>query len=103
MNSRWPQRPSIDDAGGPVETSAPASPRTRATPDEITVYLWEVYQRRPIKKDRGGDFSWKDPAAAKRMGKTLQAYVIVGMDADFREPSITPARRWTPPASNGRS
>jgi hypothetical protein len=38
-----------------------------------------------VKKDRGGDFSWKDPAAANRMGKTLQAYVIVGMDADFRE------------------
>jgi hypothetical protein len=76
--------PSMDDAA-PVETPAPASPRTRATPDQVSVYLWEVYQRQPVKKDRGGDFSWKDPAAANRMGKTLQAYVIVGMDADFRE------------------
>ena len=66
---------------------APAPPRTRANPaaDEINEYLWEVYQRQPAKKDRGGDFTWKDPAAANRMGKTLQAYVIVGMDADFRE------------------
>jgi hypothetical protein len=76
--------PSMDDAT-PVEAPALSSPRTRATPDEINVYLWEVYQRQPVKKDRGGDFSWKDPAAANRMGKTLQAYVIVGMDADFRE------------------
>ena len=52
---------------------------------EIDDYLWEVYLRQPAKRDRGGDFSWKDPAAAKRMGKTLQAYVVIGMDADFRE------------------
>ena len=60
---------------------------SRANPlaDEINQYLWEVYQRQPAKKDRGGDFTWKDPAAANRMGKTLQAYVIIGMDADFRE------------------
>ncbi len=59
--------------------------RARIRADEIDQYLWEVYQRQPAKKDRGGDFTWKDPAAANRMGKTLQAYVIVGMDADFRE------------------
>jgi hypothetical protein len=59
--------------------------RSLALPNDIDAYLWEVYQRQPVKKDRGGDFSWKDPAAAKRMGKTLQAYVILGMDADFRE------------------
>jgi hypothetical protein len=67
-----------------VEAPAPrATPRR--TPDDVDSYLWEVYQRQPVKQDRGGDFTWKDPAAAKRMGKTLQAYVIVGMDADFRE------------------
>ena len=59
------------------------------TPDEVNAYLWEVYQRQPTKKDRGGDFTWKDPAAAKRVGKTLQAYVILGMDADLRELALS--------------
>src|SRR5687768_1579509 len=45
--------PSMDDAA-PIEAPAPASPRTRATPDQVSVYLWEVYQRQPVKKDRGG-------------------------------------------------
>src|SRR5262249_46934659 len=53
--------------------------------DEIDDYLWEVYQRQPIKKDSTGDFSWKDPAAAKRMGLSLEDYVIGGMDVKFRE------------------
>lgn len=53
--------------------------------DEIDDYLWEVYQRAPIKKDSSGDFTWKDPAAAKRMGLSLQDYVIGGMDPGFRE------------------
>lgn len=66
-----------------VDEQAP--PARRAAPDDINDYLWEVYQRQPVKQDRGGDFTWKDPAAAKRMGKTLQAYVIAGMDTDFRE------------------
>ena len=70
------------------EPSKAAPPRARRdrTMDQIDAYLWEVYQRQPTKKDRDGDFTWKDPAAAKRMGKTLQAYVIIGMDADLREP-----------------
>src|SRR5262245_53955210 len=29
----------------------------------IDDYLWEVYQRAPIKKDSTGDFTWKDPTA----------------------------------------
>jgi hypothetical protein len=53
--------------------------------EEIDRYLWEVYQRKPNKVDSSGDFSWKDPAAAKHMGKTMPEYVIGGMDADFRE------------------
>ena len=53
--------------------------------DEVDEYLWEVYQRVPIKKDGGGDFTWKDPAAAKRVNMSLQDYVIRGMDRDFRE------------------
>ena len=53
--------------------------------DEVDDYLWEVYQRVPTKKDGAGDFTWKDPAAAKRVGMTLQDYVIGGMDPEFRE------------------
>jgi hypothetical protein len=51
----------------------------------IDDYLWEVYQRAPIKKDSTGDFTWKDPTAANRMGLSLQDYVIGGMDPAFRE------------------
>jgi hypothetical protein len=53
--------------------------------DPVDRYLWEVYQRKPIKSDSTGDFTWKDPAAAKRLGVSLKAYVINGMDPDFRE------------------
>jgi hypothetical protein len=53
--------------------------------DEVDQYLWEVYQRKPVKSDNSGDFTWKDPAAAKRRGISLKAYVIDGMDPDFRE------------------
>jgi hypothetical protein len=77
--------PPIDDAQPERPIGRPTPPRARVTLDEVVEYLWEVYQRQPTKKDRGGDFTWKDPAAANRMGKTLQAYVIAGMDADFRE------------------
>jgi hypothetical protein len=60
-------------------------PRTASVMNEVDDYLWEVYQRQPVKKDSTGDFSWKDPAAAKRMGLALQDYVIGGMDPEFRE------------------
>jgi hypothetical protein len=53
--------------------------------DEVSQYLWEVYQRLSTKKDGSGDFTWKDPAAAKRAGMSLPKYVISGMDPDFRE------------------
>jgi hypothetical protein len=61
-------------------------PRRRGTAmDEVDAYLWDVYQRMPIKKDGTGDFTWKDQAAAKRMGVSLADYVISGMDPEFRE------------------
>jgi len=61
-------------------------PRKRGTAmDEVDAYLWDVYQRMPIKKDGTGDFTWKDQAAAKRMGISLADYVIGGMDPEFRE------------------
>ena len=53
--------------------------------DEVDDYLWEVYQRQPVKRDSSGDFTWKDPASAKRMGLSLADYVIGGMDPKFRE------------------
>ena len=78
--------PIVDDESAAVDMpSIEPAPSARPTENEVNAYLWEVYQRQPVKRDRGGDFSWKDPAAANRMGKTLQAYVIAGMDADFRE------------------
>jgi len=63
-----------------------AIPKRNAGPmTEVDEYLWEVYQREPVKKDGAGDFTWKDPAAAKRVGKSMPDYVIGGMDRDFRE------------------
>ncbi|MGP0091678.1 MAG: hypothetical protein ACLPKB_17200 [Xanthobacteraceae bacterium] len=53
--------------------------------DEVEQYLWEVYQRVPTKRDSSGDFTWKDQAAAKRVGMPMPVYVIRGMDRDFRE------------------
>lgn len=52
---------------------------------EIDRYLCEVYKRLPVKKDNSGDFTWKDPAAAKRVKMDLCQYVVGGMSPDFRE------------------
>jgi hypothetical protein len=59
--------------------------RTGSIMDQVDDYLWAVYGRVPTKKDGTGDFTWKDPAAAKHMGIALQDYVIGGMDPEFRE------------------
>jgi hypothetical protein len=71
-------------------SSEPAPPpsqpkRAKGPMEEVDDYLWEVYQRVPVKKDGAGDFTWKDPAAAKRMGMSMPTYVVGGMDRDFRE------------------
>jgi hypothetical protein len=65
----------------------PAARRRKGEPnmDDVDQYLWEVYQRAPTKSDHSGNFTWKDPAAANRMGMSLPEYVIGGMDPDFRE------------------
>lgn len=72
-----------------IDTPAdvPIPPRTaKARPlDEIDQYLWGVYQRSLTKRDSSGDFTWKDEAAAARMGLVTKQYVIGGMDRDFRE------------------
>ena len=81
--------------GKAIEDPHPSLPRLRERegwgrpsvriPDQVDRYLWEVYQRKPVKSDSTGDFTWKDSAAAKRLGVSLKAYVIGGMDPDFRE------------------
>ena len=69
--------------------TSPPPPTEGPTPDpsmdEVNQYLWGVYERTAVKHDGTGDFTWKDIAAAERLGMTLGDYVIVGMDADFRE------------------
>jgi hypothetical protein len=77
----------------------------------IDEYLWALYERTPkvdtnkvverykatvkrkgktrtVTKTRTkyvlGDFTWKDPAAAKRVGMSLKDYVIGGMDRSFK-------------------
>ena len=72
----------------PVEKKAEAPPvkkRDVNPMDAVDDYLWDVYERAPVKKDNTGDFTWKDVAAAKRMHMSLKDYVIRGMDPDFRE------------------
>jgi hypothetical protein len=64
-----------------------ASPAPTPEPalDEVNQYLWSVYERSTIKKDGSGDFTWKDIAAAARLGMSMGDYVIRGMDPDLRE------------------
>lgn len=72
----------------PASAAKAAGPETEhGAPheDPVVQYLWEVYLRKPVKSDSTGDFTWKDKAAAKRLGMSLRDYVIGGMDPDFRE------------------
>jgi hypothetical protein len=88
--------PGPDEGGAPVQSAAdPESTASHATPspaptpdsemDEVNRYLWAVYERTTTKRDGSGDFTWKDIAAAARLGITLGDYAIGGMDRDFRE------------------
>jgi hypothetical protein len=82
------QVPSEETRIKPVEKTVEAPPvkkRDVNPMDAVDDYLWEVYERAPVKKDNTGDFTWKDVAAAKRMHLSLKDYVIRGMDPDFRE------------------
>jgi hypothetical protein len=89
--SAVPQPQATPDAS-PTETGliashgvASAAPTPDPEMDEVNQYLWSVYQRTTTKHDGTGDFTWKDVAAAARMGLSLGDYVIGGMDRDFRE------------------
>lgn len=79
--------PEVTGAEPPTHASEPPRPPRRAASimEEVDNYLWEVYRRAPIKRDSTGDFTWKDSAAAKRLGMSMPTYVIGGMDPDFRE------------------
>lgn len=77
---------SVGTRAGESDTSANSrEQRDVVHMDEVEQYLWEVYQRVPTKRDSSGDFTWKDQAAAKRLGMPMPVYVIRGMDRDFRE------------------
>jgi hypothetical protein len=74
----------------PEPNSGSAEPRISgaiegSVMDTVDQYLWTVYERSPTKQDSTGDFTWKDAAAAARLGMSLKTYVIGGMDADLRE------------------
>jgi hypothetical protein len=70
----------------PTPKAAQATaPAARRPVNEIDEYLWSVYQRSGTKRDSTGDFTWKDEAAAARLGLVTKEYVIGGMDRDFRE------------------
>jgi hypothetical protein len=71
-----------DTASHPLPSSAPTP---EPIMNEVNQYLWSVYERSAIKHDGSGDFTWKDIAAAARLGMSLGDYVISGMDPDFRE------------------
>jgi hypothetical protein len=79
---------SVSEADVAAAVAVEIAPKERpaaGTMQEVDEYLWEVYRRSPIKRDSTGDFTWKDPAAAQRFGVSMPAYVIGGMDPDFRE------------------
>jgi len=83
QQSEYPAQPAPNVA---QPAAPPARPVAGARPlNEINEYLWSVYQRSGTKRDSTGDFTWKDEAAAARLGLVTRDYVIGGMDRDFRE------------------
>jgi hypothetical protein len=79
--AKLPKRPTAPPVSAPAAPH-PVKVRWRA---EIDDYLWSVYQRSATKRDASGDFTWKDEAAAARLGLVTKQYVIGGMDLDFRQ------------------
>lgn len=53
-------------------------------PPSPDAYLCEVYARTPVKRDGGGDFTWKDQAAAKRVGMDVCTYAIGGLSPGLK-------------------
>jgi hypothetical protein len=77
----------VQEDAGPGRKTTTAGPNSVQTShhDEVDQYLWNVYRRSSVKWDSHGDFTWKDAAAAERLGLPVRDYVIGGMDPDFRE------------------
>jgi hypothetical protein len=69
----------------PFNAAAPVETPRATQAESVDDYLFAAYQRLAEKRDSSGDFTWKDIAAAARMGLSLEDYVIGGMDADFKE------------------
>jgi hypothetical protein len=85
-DSKNPAQQSENPAALTPNPARPTQPLNEGTPlNEIDQYLWNVYQRSGKKRDSSGDFTWKDEAAAARLGLDTNEYVIDGMDPDFRE------------------
>jgi hypothetical protein len=101
----------VEDEPLPSVRPLEAAKECLETPTCIDDYLWAVYERTPkvdtnrvtakIKKTVKkagklrtilatitnyvvGDFTWKDPAAARRLDKPTKDYVIGGMDPGFK-------------------
>jgi hypothetical protein len=55
-----------------IKTTVKRKGKTRTVTKTITKYVT-------------GDFTWKDPAAAQRVGMSLKDYVIGGMDKNFKK------------------
>jgi hypothetical protein len=77
--------PAIDWNAPSESPKAIEAPKPKDLAAIVDDYLCEVYQRTPVKRDGAGDFTWKDPAAAKRLKMDVCQYVIGGMNPDFRE------------------
>jgi hypothetical protein len=90
-----PEVPGSESTGSIAETAPPVR-QARSTMDEVDEYLWEVYRRAPSKRDSTGDFTWKDPAAAKRLGMSMPTYVIGGLQGGRQQLAARRegTRRW---------
>jgi hypothetical protein len=84
--AKSPAASSPESSPASAPAKLPAAPRVAKAKSlvEIDQYLWSVYQRSSTKRDSNGDFTWKDEAAAARLGLVTKQYVIGGMDPDFR-------------------
>jgi hypothetical protein len=77
----------------PRENNEPSATEAWASASPTERYLCEVYHRIPEKRDRSGDFTWKDRIAAEKAGKGLCEYTIGGMNPDFKEKLALIGRR----------
>lgn len=82
---KWMKQAKAEKSEPVKHATIPDQPPKDAPSRGVDEYLCEVYSRLPAKIDSSGDFTWKDPAAANRLGLSLCDYTIGGMDPDLRE------------------